>query len=170
MFCDSCGAEVQAGHAFCRKCGKSLVGYVQPANRIEQNLHLLGILWIVYSILHALGGFALLILANTLFNPMRHFEIGPPPGLPGFQHFLSFVQPFLATIAMLLLVKAIAGIAAGYGLLQRAPWARITAVVLAFLAMLNVPLGTALGIYTVWVLLSPEAEIQYQNLRRPVSA
>jgi len=160
MFCDSCGIQVQAGQSVCSKCGKVLVGYVQQANRMEHHLHLLGIFWIIYSILHGIGGAVLLILANTLFSAGRHFEIGAPP----------FLQPLLSFVGLLLVAKGIIGIAAGYGLLQRAPWARTVTVVLGFIAMLNVPFGTALGIYTVWVLLSPGADIQYQNLGRPVSA
>ncbi len=167
MFCEGCGAQVQAGQAFCGKCGKSLVGPVQPANRIEQHLHLLGIFWIIYSILHGFGGVALLIFVNTFLHSMRHIEIGAPPV---FQNFLSSFQPFFVLIGMLLLIQGIAGVAAGYGLLQRAPWARITAVVLAILAVLNLPFGTAIGIYTFWVLLSPGADIQYEKLSRPVSA
>ncbi len=166
MYCDGCGAQVQTGHAFCGNCGKTLVGNTQRANRVEQHLHLLGVLWVVYSVVQGLGAVVLLIFVNTLFNPMTPIAIGAPPL---FRQFLSLIQPFFAFFAMLLLLKAIADAAAGYGLLQRAPWARITALVVAFIAMLNVPFGTALGIYTVWVLLSPGADIQYQNLGRSVS-
>ncbi|HEV2963616.1 MAG TPA: hypothetical protein VG649_17445 [Candidatus Angelobacter sp.] len=126
---------------------------------MEHHLHLLGIFWIVYSILHGIAGAVLIILANTLFSPLRHFEIGAP----------LFLQPLLSFVGALILVKGIVGVAAGYGLIQRAPWARITTIVLAFIAMLNVPFGTALGIYTVWVLLSPGADTQYQTLGRTVS-
>ena len=159
MFCESCGTQVQPGQAVCSKCAKPLIGYVQRANRMEHHLHLLGIFWIVYSILHGIGGAVLLMLANTLFGSMRH-QIGAP----------LFLQPLLSFIGVLLLAKGIVGVAAGYGLMQRAAWARITTIVLAFIAMLNVPFGTALGIYTVWVLLSPGADTQYQTLGRSVPA
>jgi len=46
---------------------------------------------------------------------------------------------------------------AGWGLLQRAPWARLLALILAFLALFNVPFGTAIGVYTLWVLLPDES-------------
>jgi hypothetical protein len=160
MFCDSCGTQVQPGQAVCSKCAKPLTGYVQQANRMERHLHLLGIFWIAYSIFHGVAGAVLIILANTLFNPMRHFGSGAPP----------FLHPLLSFIGALLLVKGIVGVAAGYGLIQRAPWAWITTVVLAFIAMLSVPFGTALGIYTVWVLLSPGADTQYRSMGRSFSA
>jgi hypothetical protein len=33
-----------------------------------------------------------------------------------------------------------------------------------FVALLNVPIGTALGIYTLWVLLPRESDDEYQAL------
>ena len=57
-----------------------------------------------------------------------------------------------------------AGFFAGWGLLQRESWARILALVVGFLALLNVPLGTALGIYTLWVLLPGQSDQEYRAL------
>jgi hypothetical protein len=56
-------------------------------------------------------------------------------------------------------------------LLQREPWARTLAVVLGFVSLFfNVPFGTALGIYTLWVLLPAESDIEYEREVRSVSA
>jgi len=41
-------------------------------------------------------------------------------------------------------------------LIERQNWARILVLVLGFLNLLNIPFGTALGIYTFWVLLNDE--------------
>jgi len=62
------------------------------------------------------------------------------------------------------LLQALAGFAAGWGLLQRESWARALTLVLGILALLDFPLGTILGIYTLWVLLSPQAEHEYRQL------
>jgi len=72
----------------------------------------------------------------------------------------------MSTLGVWLFLKAIAGFAAGWGLLQREPWARTLTLVLGFLELLHVPFGTALGIYTIWVLLSPQAEQEYRQLAR----
>jgi len=42
-------------------------------------------------------------------------------------------------------------------LLKRFSWARILVLVLGALNLLNVPFGTALGIYTFWVLLDDQS-------------
>jgi hypothetical protein len=52
------------------------------------------------------------------------------------------------------------------GLFERAPWARTLGLVIAFLALLRFPLGTALGIYTLWVLLPEESGEDYERLVR----
>ena len=52
------------------------------------------------------------------------------------------------------------------GLLQRAPWARVLVLVMAFVSLINMPLGTALGIYTLWVLLADNGQRQYEALAR----
>ena len=57
------------------------------------------------------------------------------------------------TVGALLMVLGIPGIVAGYGLLRRRSWGRILAMVVGFLGLVNFPLGTAIGIYTFWVLL-----------------
>ena len=51
---------------------------------------------------------------------------------------------------------------AGWGLLNDKPWARILTIVLSALSLLSVPIGTALGIYGLWVLTHPEVEAQFR--------
>ena len=55
------------------------------------------------------------------------------------------------------LLLAIPGIAAGYGLLKRYRWAQVLGIVLGFLNLLNFPLGTAIGAYTLFVLFQNSA-------------
>jgi hypothetical protein len=76
----------------------------------------------------------------------------------------AFLRPLLSVIAILLLAKAALGFLAGWGLLQHEKWARIVVLVLAFLALFNVPFGTAFGVYTMWVLLPSESEREYEAL------
>jgi hypothetical protein len=160
MFCDGCGAEVQPGQSFCSRCGKQIVGSVismQPSrSRVQQHIHLLGILWLAISALNVVGGVVLYILANTLFAHMH--DLGAPEAPT------AFLRPLLSVVAIFILAKAAFGFMAGWGLLKREPWARILTLVLAFLALVNVPFGTALGVYTLWVLLPGTAEQEYEAL------
>lgn len=53
---------------------------------------------------------------------------------------------------------AIPSFLAMWGLLHFRPWARILAIILAVLHIFSFPFGTALAIYTLWVLLSSETQ------------
>ena len=49
-------------------------------------------------------------------------------------------------------------IIAGYGLLHFRPWALTLTVVLSILNLIDVPLGTALGIYSLWVVFNKDTK------------
>lgn len=71
-------------------------------------------------------------------------------------------------VAALLGLLAIPGLIAGFGLLARQSWARILAIVVAILGLLNFPVGTLIGLYALWVLLQ-EAGTAYFAGRHPRS-
>ena len=60
------------------------------------------------------------------------------------------------SIAAFFTLLSLPGIIAGFGLIKLKPWARILVLVLAVLNLLNIPFGTLLGIYSLWVLLNQE--------------
>ena len=59
-------------------------------------------------------------------------------------------------IFVVLLIFSAPQIIGGIGLLKMQPWARILMIVLSALSLLSIPIGTALGIYGLWVLLNEE--------------
>ena len=61
-----------------------------------------------------------------------------------------------AAIVVLLVVISLPGIIAGIGLLKFRPWAPILAIIVGALHLLSFPFGTALGVYTLVVLLNAE--------------
>lgn len=61
-------------------------------------------------------------------------------------------------VAGFFFVLALPAVITGNGLLKFRPWARVAAIILACLNILNFPFGTALGVYTLWVLLSAETQ------------
>ena len=72
-------------------------------------------------------------------------------------------------IFLIMLLLSLPGIIAGFGLINMKPWARILTIVLSFLHILNVPFGTALGVYGMWVLFSPEATAMFEGRARYVA-
>ncbi len=161
MFCDQCGAQLQAGQLHCSRCGKAVLGPQQVRrNRVQEHVRLLGILWIAYSVLQVFGALFVLFVGRAFVSGAFHFPNQPPE----FPQFLQLLRPFITFIVWILIARAAAGVIAGWGLLQREPWARILTLVVGFLALLHPLLGTALGIYTLWVLLPSQSEGEYKAL------
>jgi hypothetical protein len=162
MFCDQCGAQLQSGQPRCGHCGKTVLGLIElRRSRVREHVRLVGILWMAYSALHVIAGVVLLIVANTIFGRVSgaiHIPSGPPPEVT------VWLRPLLTFMGWLILAKAAAGFFAGWGLLQREEWARVVALVMGFVALLSVPIGTALGIYTLWVLLPTQSDDEYKAL------
>ena len=155
MFCDRCGTALQEFQRFCPKCGKGVgaVPLMPVESRIAGHVRLLGIFWLAISAFRLLPGLALVSI----------FRYGFPfytSGVPGFVHGL------MRGLGGLLLAGAVIGIVAGWGLLERQPWARTLAIVLGCFSLLDMPFGTALGIYTLWVLLPARSEEEYRQIAR----
>jgi hypothetical protein len=157
MFCNRCGAQLQPDFAVCPKCGKRIGDPLSSVakSRLERHLHILGILWIALGALFAIPAAALLAF-GTGIRVILHREVF----LPGLWPLL------LAVTAGTLLILAAGGICVGVGLIQRKSWARVAAIVLGVLALFHPPFGTALGIYTLWVLLADENGSEYNYLAR----
>jgi hypothetical protein len=68
------------------------------------------------------------------------------------------VMPIVGTaVGGFMTALALPGILTGIGLLKRKPWSRVAAAVLGILNLMNFPFGTAVGVYTLWILLQNEA-------------
>lgn len=82
----------------------------------------------------------------------------------------GLVTQFGVGIGVFLALLSIPSIAAGVGLLARASWSRALALIVGVLRLINVPFGTALGIYTLWVLLQDEAHAYFLPQSEPKPA
>jgi len=125
----------------------------------------LGILYIVFGVLTLLVGLlALLVLGGIagLIGATDHSSdaLVAIPILGGIGVFVFGV----------LLVLSLPSIIAGFGLLNFRPWARILTIILSALHLMSVPVGTALGIYGLWVLLSKDTEALFRGPGQAVRA
>jgi len=158
MFCDRCGTQLLATQAFCPSCGKPIypVPVARPVTRrVESHIQLLSIFWIIYSLFHMLSGWFL----TRFFAGFGDFWM---PRMPFFMHGI------LHGLGLITMAVGLAGLLAGWGLHERQPWARTLAIVLGILVLFHFGLGTALGIYTLWVLLPAESAREYEQTARTV--
>jgi hypothetical protein len=71
----------------------------------------------------------------------------------------------LATLIVVLTsIGALLSLATGISLLMRKSWGRVLAIVVAILSLIKIPFGTALGIYTLWVMLPSASAIEYDAI------
>ena len=153
MFCDGCGTQLRESQSFCPTCGKAAgtVPLMPARSRIAGHLRLLGIFWIAISALRVFIGL-------ILWSVSRYGLQFIPPDVPAFAHAI------LRVVGGSLIATGVLGLVTGWGLLERQPWARVLAIVLAIIFLIDMPFGTALGVYTLWVLLPSKSEEEYRQI------
>jgi hypothetical protein len=119
-----------------------------PQNELKMHLQILGWLLIVAH------GFFLLVAA-CIFVLM--VGIGTAAENSTVAALASIVGAGVATFIGLL---AIPGVVAGAGLLAKKPWSRLLTLIVSGLGLINFPIGTALGVYALWLLL-PETAAEF---------
>ncbi len=112
---------------------------------LQAHVTILGWLLIVGHLVYlAIGGFLFMLLTG----------VGVASGEAEAMRVLGVVG---TSLGVFLAALAVPGLLAGYGLLTRKTWGRVLAVVVAVLGLIHFPIGTAIGIYALWVLLQTSA-------------
>ena len=159
MACLKCGCEQGLDAQFCRQCGAPMAvpagvpgnwqgspypQFAMPLARVRQHVQPLGIMWCIFGAYRLI---AVLIGGVFLHGLVRSGVFG---GMPPFA--FNMMRAFAPVVISMTILMSAAAIATGYALLTGKPWGRVLAIVLGILALIKIPFGTALGIYTLWVL------------------
>ena len=113
---------------------------------MENHVRILGVLYIIVSAFHLLAAvivFVILFGAGLISADMEALTITTIVG---------------SVIAAIIVFTSLPGLIGGIGLLKHKNWARILVIILGFLNLLAIPIGTVLGVYTIWVLLNNDVE------------
>ena len=180
MYCNGCGQALVEGQGICPRCGRTSglgvpsamhAGWQRgwlPMALVERRINALAVGWLVYAGLIAITGFLGLAFAHAVLaghmGPLGSdlhgwdghgfgHRFGSGPAMPLF--FLKFAWMALA-------LRFGLALAAGLGLMQKSPWGRWVAIVAGCLALIHLPLGTALGIWTLVVLCSAPNAAGYE--------
>jgi hypothetical protein len=173
MFCDKCGAATGSGAQFCSSCGKAVVATplapqataattgAAADDRVRRHIQILASLWLANGILR-FAEVGSIFIAGQMLPFLMGWGV---PGHAGNWPF-NFLPFGLYSIGGLLAFFGVAYIVLAWGLFQRQPWARVLGLVLGILSLLRPPFGTALGIYTLWVLWPEHSGQEYERLSR----
>jgi hypothetical protein len=127
----------------------------------------LSIVWFVYAALLLAKGLVGMAFANAFLSGhlgpwAQGWTHGPwsNGGLPP-----EWMGPVFLRFAWVVIVtRTCLALAVGWGLWERSSWGRIVAIVAAFLILLHFPIGTALAIWTLVVLMGYRNATLYDQL------
>lgn len=112
---------------------------------MNNHIKTLGVLYILFGLLG-------IIVTTVLLNALAgHGAILGKSRLP------FSVSGFGLMLAIFFAAASAPGLVGGTALLLRQRWARFVLLALGFINLFNIPLGTILGIYTLWVLMRDES-------------
>jgi ABC-type antimicrobial peptide transport system permease subunit len=121
---------------------------------IDDHVRTLGALLIIFGLVVGLGAVAGLLAVGSPFALMRlASQAGTHESM-----MTPVLQVYGALLILMGLVLSVPAIVAGIALRRFRPWAREISMVVSSLMLIYFPIGTLLGPYGFWVMLSPEVE------------
>jgi hypothetical protein len=170
MYCSGCGQEIAPGQGICPQCGRqaappvpSFPGLAFELENYAGKVRTLSVVWFIYAGLALVTGAMALTFAHAFLGGHGGFWMHGPWGNGPTMPWLF--GPAILRFAWLGLVTRVGlALAAGWGLMEREPWGRVVAIVAAFVCLLKFPFGTALGIWTLVVLLGYRNTTLYGQL------
>lgn len=111
---------------------------------MEKHINVVAALHIGYSIFGIIVGTLLFVILYFAGNLADDNEA-------------RFILNIVGNVIMVLFaIISLPGIIAGIGLFKRKEWARILTLIISVIDLFSFPIGTAVGIYSVWALIQPE--------------
>lgn len=158
MYCNNCGSAVGGDQVVCSRCGTSIIGAraaVTARTRVAGHVQLIAIFWFVIAVISGLIPMVVMLaLSGVLTAALGHEPVIARIAASG----------LFSLLALMFAVHMVAAFFTGWGLYKLRPWGRTLALVMAFLALIHPPFGTALGIYTLVVLLPAAAGDEYRSM------
>jgi len=117
---------------------------IAAENKMEKHLTIVAALQVGFSLLGILAA----IIVYTVLHSVMHITDDPE---------VERVLPIVARwVSLFLLIISIPGLIGGIGLFMKKSWARILVLIISVLDLLNIPIGTAVAVYTIWVLVQDD--------------
>ncbi|MBT8387349.1 MAG: hypothetical protein KJO12_08040 [Ignavibacteria bacterium] len=113
-------------------------------NKMEKHLTVVAALQVGFSILGILAA----IIVYTVLRSVIHMADDPEAA-----RILAIVARW---VSLFLLIISIPGLIGGIGLFMKKSWARILVLIISVFDLLNIPIGTAIAVYTIWVLVQDD--------------
>jgi|TARA_B110000263_G_C15091495_1_gene411008 hypothetical protein len=146
--CKYCAEEIKEAALVCKHCGKDQ----HIANDMQKHVTILSV---IHFGIGAISLFAALIVF-FLFPTIGNFV---PKGTFPFDLFSVLAGGIGGFLVLFGAIKLLCG----YGFYKRKSWARIYGLVLCGFGLINIPFGTLIAIYGIWVLIKSETAQLFIN-------
>jgi hypothetical protein len=113
---------------------------------MKKHVTFVAALHIGFSIIGIFGAFALFFILRFAGSFVEDVDVANTV-----LHFVGIFLPFL------ILSVSIIGLVGGIGLMSYKKWARIIVLIVSAVNCLNIPLGTLVGVYSIWALMQDES-------------
>jgi hypothetical protein len=128
------------------------------AGRFDPHIDFLGFLYYLWAAFHTIFG-----VAMGLFAASAALLAVAPDRRPGLELAASFTAAAFAVLAATAVLWAIVHAWCGRALRRRHAWSRGLALALSLLNALLFPLGTAMALYTLWLLLHEDVRVRFER-------
>lgn len=165
MFCQACGKEMDDSAQFCPGCGRPVHApspskVVAALQSLAVHVRIMSILWVIYGAFEIATAFLTVGMPSVYF-PMFERIVGGAANSGLSSDALHTIFVWSGIFAMF---AGALGLFAGWMLMRRERSGRTVALAAAFVALIQIPIGTGLAIYTFIELLPASARERYAQL------
>jgi uncharacterized membrane protein (DUF2068 family) len=125
---------------------------------LDSHKKVLGILYMISGTLTIVG----ILILNAFLSVIFSFALEEVD--PDEQKAVELVGAFLQYVpAFVILVFSVPTLIAGIGLLTRKSWATLFAVIVGCFKLFSFPIGTAMGVYSIWIYSEDQKQRRNQS-------
>lgn len=171
--CSNCGSQIKTEDVFCGNCGSENIkkqtlssqfssisstelkkSGQKSIDEIKSHVEIIAIIEIVFGIFTLFVG--VILVPVTLFLPMLILDGSTIDGDAGFV--AGFFFMILAVFTVLLLVYGLVQVIYGRRLKDYKKSAKTVTMIVGALNLPSIPIGTAFGLYALYILTKPEID------------
>ncbi|MGM0665891.1 MAG: hypothetical protein ACQETA_01095 [Bacteroidota bacterium] len=118
---------------------------MEKVRDMKKHVSVVGILHIVFAVL---GLFVAVLILFGISIALSYVQ--------GDEMAVAVLRTVMISLTGVISVVSVLSIIGGIGLFSYAEWARVLIIIMSAINCLNIPIGTAKGVYSIWVLLQDE--------------
>lgn len=112
---------------------------------MDSHKKILGIIFTIMSVLSIITA----LFLNIFFSALWTFVLAKADAEEALP--LEFIRLIFEFVPWIIIIFSVPSLIAGIGLLNKSSWAMTLALILGCLKLISFPIGTMIGVYTIWI-------------------